>query len=111
MKCFTIYHEGNKIEVFNSIWGKETITLNDEIVSSKYSVFGSEHIFKSTNDSGYYRLDIGFSYNGVCFSLYKDDKVIIESTKRGRWLIILLASFILGFAAVSLISSFMLLVL
>ena len=83
MKCFTIYHEGNKIEVLNSILGKETIMINGEIVSSKYSLFGTEHNFKLKNNDSNCRIVLGLSRNGHTIDFYKDDKAIIESSKGG----------------------------
>jgi len=81
MKFTTIYLEGNTIEVHNSFLGKETIKVNNEIVSEKSSFFGAEHNFE-LNENGKNiecRLKIGFSINGAVFNLYKDNKPIIIS--------------------------------
>lgn len=45
MKFTTIYLGENKIELFNSLLGKETVKVNDEMVSSKFSITGTEHLF------------------------------------------------------------------
>lgn len=45
MKYTTFYFKDDKIEVFNSILGKETVKVNRSIVSSKYSIFGEKHAF------------------------------------------------------------------
>lgn len=85
MKFTTIYLEGNKIEVFNSIFGVETIKVNDEQVSSKFSFFGTEHIFK-IKDKGREvecRLTTRFEWNVLVIDLYKDDKPVIQSEKIG----------------------------
>lgn len=36
MKFSTVYIGDNKIDLYNSILDKETVKVNDEIVSSKY---------------------------------------------------------------------------
>ena len=85
MKFTTIHLGDNKIEVFNSILGKETIKVNDEIVSEKYSMLGTEHLFKIKENEQDVdcKLITGFGFNGVVFDLYKNEKPIIESPKNG----------------------------
>ena len=81
MKFTTIYLEGNTIEVTNSLLGKETIKVNNKIVSEKSSIFGAEHNFK-LNEGGKdieCRIKIGFSINGTVFNFYKNNKPIIIS--------------------------------
>jgi hypothetical protein len=51
MKFTTIYLEKNIIEIHNSFLGKETIKVNNEIVSEICSFFGAEHGFK-LNEKG-----------------------------------------------------------
>lgn len=85
MKFTTIYLEENKIELFNSIIGKEIVKVNGEIVSSKFSLTGTEHQFK-LNEQGKEskcKLVTGFGFNGIVIDLYKDNKPIIESPKSG----------------------------
>lgn len=83
MKFTTIYLEDNKIEIFNSILGRETIKVNGEIVSNKYSITGAEHTFSITENGtiAKCKLKIGFGLYGVIFDLYKNNKPIIESPK------------------------------
>lgn len=90
MKFTTIYLGENKIEVFNNLLGIETIRVNDEIVSRKFSIFGAEHIFTliENEESVKHRIDFGFGFNGVVFSLYRENKPIIESPKNGYLLFI-----------------------
>ncbi len=40
MKVITVHFGESKIELRNTIWGKETILVNDKLVSSKYTAFG-----------------------------------------------------------------------
>ncbi|UZD24152.1 hypothetical protein PBT90_12235 [Algoriphagus halophytocola] len=103
MKFTTIYQGENKIEIFNSWLGKEVIKVNDEIVSSKYSVFGTDHTF-SMMDNGiesHCKINIGYGINGIVFDFYKNERPIIESPRAGCgfifWLI-LLVGFIVGVA-------------
>jgi len=80
MKNTTIHLNENKIELFNFFLGKETVKVNGEIVSEKRSITGTDHVFK-INENGIentYKLTTGFNINGVGFSLYKNDKPIIE---------------------------------
>jgi hypothetical protein len=83
MKYTTVHLDENKIELFNTLLGKETVKVNGEIVSEKRSITGTEHIFKINEDGNEntYKLTTGFNINGVGFSLYKNDKPIIEMPK------------------------------
>lgn len=83
MKFTTVYLDDNKIEVFNSLLGKETVKVNSEIVSVKYSIFGAQHLFKIKEGENEVecKIAIGIGLNGVVFDLYKDGKPIIESPK------------------------------
>lgn len=81
MKFTTIYLEENIIEIHNSLLGKETIKVNNKIVSEISSFFGAEHNFK-LNENGNItdcKIKIGFSINGAVFNLYKNNKPIIIS--------------------------------
>lgn len=81
MKFTTIYLEENTIEVYNSFLGKETIKVNNKIVSEISSFFGAEHNFK-LYEGGINvecRIKIGFSLNGAVFNFYKNNKPIIIS--------------------------------
>lgn len=87
MKFTTIYLGNNKIELFNSIIGKETVKVNGDIVSSKFSFAGTEHIFsikeEGEGEESKMKLVTGFGFNGVVIDLYKNEKPIIESPKSG----------------------------
>ena len=82
MKFTSIHLEETIIEIYNSFFGKETIKVNHEIVSEKYSIFGGEHVFaieKEGSEADYYCIEIGMSLYGVVFNLYKNDEPIIVS--------------------------------
>src|SRR5688500_13246884 len=85
MKFTTIYLGENKIEIFNSILGRETVKVNDEEVSSKFSIKGTEHIFNIHEDEKEVecKLSMGLGLSGVVIDLYKNGKPVIESPKKG----------------------------
>ncbi len=85
MKFTTVHLDDNKIEVFNSFLGKETVKVNGEIVSEIYSMLGATHVFniKENEQDIECKLVIGFGFSGVVIDLYKDEKPIIESPKKG----------------------------
>ena len=85
MRITTIFLDENKIEIYNSIFGKETIKVNDKIVSEKHSLFGAKHIFNiiENGNSVECMIDIGLSINGVVFDLHKANNPIIVSPKNG----------------------------
>lgn len=64
--------------------GVEKIKVNGEIVSQKFSVFGTEHNFtiKENDENVECKIDLGFGFHGVVFSLYKNNIPIVESPKK-----------------------------
>ncbi|MDO9276714.1 MAG: hypothetical protein Q7T92_14370 [Lutibacter sp.] len=108
MKFTTVHLENNKIELFNSILGKETIKVNDKIVSKKRSIFGTVHSFKIEENGTdvTFKLATGFGFNGVVIDLYKEGKPIIESPKSGLMgIIIYLFVVLIVVAALNIILS------
>ena len=99
--------EGNKIELFNTLLGKETVKVNENIVSEKRSITGTDHNFVVVENGAEVacKLSAGFGINGVVFNLYKNDKPIIESLKSS--LLAFLIFVILGIIAYELISKFL----
>lgn len=97
MKFATIYIDQNKIEIDNSIFGKETIRLNGSVVSQKYSLLGTKHqFFILENEKKIkYQLNLGYGPNGVVMDLYKDNQPVIESNK-GSFLLVMLLVFLLS---------------
>ena len=101
MKYTTVHIENNKIELFNSVLGKETVKVNNEIVSEKRSILGTEHIFKiqENENEAECKLVTGFGLSGVVIDLHKDEKPIIESPKNsavGILMIIFFTIIIIG---------------
>ena len=70
---YTEYNiDNNKIEFLNSILGKETVVVNGEKVSEKFSITGAEHHF--TIKSNHFVLKSNYE-------LFKDRKLKIELLK------------------------------
>ena len=100
MKITTINLGETHIEFHNNgLSGKETIKVNGEVVSSKVSFSGMDHVFK-VNEGGEevnYKLTTGTGMFGVMFSLYKNEIAIIESPKTKGWIKFALVAIILLF--------------
>lgn len=86
MKLVTYYSGNNKIELFNSIWGKETIKVNEETVSSHFSAFGSVHQFtiKENEQDVPFSARIRMGY-GYAFDIFRNGEPVLESAKNGAW--------------------------
>ncbi len=82
----TIYQGDNKIELHNSILGKETVYVNNEEVSSKYSFWGTSHVFDVLEEEEWveYELVTGLGMYGVTVDLYREGYAIIESSSGCR---------------------------
>mgnify|MGYP003625120135 CR=1 FL=1 len=93
MKYYEYNIESNKIEFFNSYFGKETILVNGKKTSEKFSITGAEHKFKINltefQITTEYKLFDDHKFN---LHLEKDGKLIdlkyIELNKRYRLLMI-----------------------
>ena len=97
MKITTFYDNQNQIEYHNNGFGKETILLNGKDVSSKWSLFGSKHIF--TNDNDTYQLNTDYGLFGLIFTLKKNNTYIIKSQNStlSKIFIIIIAVYIITF--------------
>lgn len=103
MKFSTIHLGNNKIEIFNSFLGKETIKLNGEIVSEKSSITGAKHYFKIIENEQKVdcKLILGYGANGVVMDLYKDNVAIIESPKSSYLVIMFLFTLLIVILALT----------
>ena len=86
MKFTTIYLDGNCIEVYNTLLGKEIIKVNQKVVSARYSIFGGLHKFEVDGVS--YEMSFHFTVHGIAFDLIRNGKAIVESNKGGCFVII-----------------------
>ena len=84
MKLITIHLEDKKIEVQSSIWGTETIKVNDEVVSSKFSIFGATHRFNQieNNEEILYEVKIRLGF-GPAIDIHRHGKPLLIFPKYG----------------------------
>ena len=96
MKFSTIQLGTNKIEIFNSYLGKETIQVNGETVSEKNSITGAKHSFTIIEEDRTVPCTIilGYGANGIVMDFYKDGIEVIKSPKSSLLLIVFIALFI-----------------
>jgi hypothetical protein len=69
-----------RIDIDNSIWGRETIRYNNEVVSEKTSIFGSVHSFekKENGELAKYEICIGLNlFKGVTFDIFRNNQAIL----------------------------------
>jgi len=104
MKFSTIQLGNNKIEIFNSYLGKETIMLNGKIVSEKNSIRGAKHIFKMLENDRQVscKLNLGYGANGVVMDLYVDNVAVIESPRSSFLVISTIIILIIGGVAMQI---------
>ena len=96
MKITTVTLGETQIEFHNTFFGKETVKVDGEEVSSQNSISGTEHLFDVVEGEKtvQYRLITGINFNGVAIDLYKDGNPIIQSLKGGKlrfWIIVISA--------------------
>jgi hypothetical protein len=93
MKYIEYNIDNNKIEFLNSILGKETIVINGEKVSEKFSITGTEHHF--TIKSNHFILKSNyelFKEKNLKIELLKNDEIIdsksvdMNSKQRFVWM-------------------------
>lgn len=85
MKCATFYFKDDKIEVFNSILGKETVKVNGIIVSSKYSIYGGTHTFslKDGDEELDCKIEFGTGEYGMVMDFWAGGDPVMLSEKGG----------------------------
>ena len=86
--------DNNKIEFLNSILGKETVVVNGEKVSEKFSVTGTEHHFNIKSNhfilKSNYEL---FKDRKIKIQLIKNDEIVdsklvnMKSNQRVVWIV------------------------
>ncbi len=80
MKHSTIYYSDNKIELHNTLLGKETVIVNGHEVSERRSIGGTTHRF-TVSENGVEKqaqLTTKTNMNGANFDLFVDNKPVIE---------------------------------
>jgi hypothetical protein len=107
MKLVTFRIGDNIIELNNNIWGTETVILNGDVVSQKWSVFGVEHPFtiRENDQSKEAMVKIGYNFPyGFQIDLSIDNKPIVQHSRSKKlfWIILgililfVVAGFLLG---------------
>lgn len=102
MKFTTINLGENKIEIFNSFLGRETIKVNGEVVSRKFSVFGTEHTFivQENGEAVELKINIGWGFEGIVFDLYRNNQPVVESSKNGCLFFIVIFLIVLAYGLI-----------
>ncbi len=72
MKYVSYNVDNHSIEVYNSITGIETIKVNNEVVSEKFSFFGTDHSLQINNQ--FYTLKSGIEFFGFSFKVFSNGK-------------------------------------
>jgi len=97
MKVITARFGETSIELRNSIWGKETILVNDKVVSSKYTMFGGTgHKFAVEENDGEANYSVKYRMGfGVAFDIWRNGEPVLESPKHGIWRLFILIIFVM----------------
>ena len=81
MRYLTLNINSNaRIDIDNSIWGKETIKYNDEIVSERSSFWGAVHNFEKPENGeiAKYEVRIGLNFfKGVTIDIFRNNQAIL----------------------------------
>ena len=80
MKFITLHIGDSKIELHNSWLGKETVIVDGQVISEKYSITGASHRFtiRENGQEKQAQLSTKLTINGAIFDLYVDNKPVIE---------------------------------
>ena len=78
MKFQTIYLDNHTIEIHNTLYGKESIFVDGQLMSSQWSIFGALHEFEFEGDQ--YEFSFSWTISGIGLNLYKNQKPIIVSS-------------------------------
>lgn len=68
------------LDLFNSIFGKESVFYNGELVSEKRSLFGATHDFEIEENGYWATYSIRFKhdhYGGTVADIFRNNKVIL----------------------------------
>lgn len=97
MKYTTFYVHDQKIELFNTFYGKEIVKVNGDVVSSAWSILGGNHLFNIKGENGPIscQLTIYTTFYGMAYDLYIGGEPLLVSQKSGC-----LVSFLLGFVMI-----------
>ncbi len=80
-RYFSLFSEENQIELFNSMWGTETVKYNGEVVSKETTMWGTTHRFH-VDESGEeieYEVDVYFKGFRVAYDVYRNGVALLLS--------------------------------
>ena len=89
MRIISVKIADTIIEFDNDMWtGHENIYVNGELVSRKFSWFGTDHIFEVEEDGVWveYILTTGFGWLGIIADITRNGVSIVESGRNGMHL-------------------------
>jgi hypothetical protein len=83
MRYLTYYTpENNRIDIYNTWFGRETIFHNGNLVSEKHSWFGHCHEFSVTEGLNLvqYKIDVGYrAHFRIGFDIFRNGRAIMLS--------------------------------
>lgn len=75
--------KGQILSIDNSMTGVESVYMNDDLVSKKFSFLGAKHTF-SREENGEnidYEVKIGLNFTGIGYNIYRDgDPVLLSNS-------------------------------
>jgi hypothetical protein len=87
MKIQTFILDNEIIDLSVNFLGLETIYINNQEVSSRWSVFGTIHDFEFENNR--YYIKTGFGIFGIAIDVSKNGLTVIQSNRQGGILIVI----------------------
>lgn len=81
MRIISVNIGNTNIEFYNDMWtGHENIYVNGELVSRKFSWFGTDHIFEVEEDGVWveYVLTTGFGWKGIIAKIAREGVLLID---------------------------------
>ncbi|GAA4112228.1 hypothetical protein GCM10022393_10520 [Aquimarina addita] len=95
MKYAEYIIDANKVEFFNSVIGVEEVFINNEKISSKFSLFGKQHFFTIGDDN--YGVNAQIDLTGISVKVHKNGVPVELKNKHKIGILPLIALGIFGF--------------
>lgn len=102
MKHSTIHYGDSKIELHNSVLGKETVIVDGVQVSEKYSFAGTTHRFtiRENGAEKQAQLTTKLTANGGAFDFFVDNQPVVELPENNGFVFFLLMLGVLIFTLI-----------
>lgn len=84
MKVFSVFYRGKEITIHNNLLGVESIRVDGEVKSSRYSSFGTTHSFTIHDEEGFaddFIVEIGYGWWGVTCNVWCNDEPLFIGLK------------------------------